>query len=364
MLLTATALLVGVLATEIPSTDPTIRKIHAGVNAPAKEISPGLYSHEFEHVAEDGIRTSISYLARKVKHLVHLDDDKIGLVSVTCHDGDIVEVTVTNASAPPSWTVVSSQINNATILIGADNVTCDGGGDDQDSQILHRVVERPVLVVSQNVPAGQYVYRLLAESTHFSQAFDHLHLKYYRGKRDATAAKADLLKASPTGSESKVGGEDGFSLGADVPSPTSTPRKPFAYSLPGEAFSSSADRHLNRRLLYSYSCDAAACSSGTYRSAWEYDPDPDTCCSSNYGTCDWVGSGTPRKPVCSYCNSKCKTCSGAGSDDCESCDLTSSYPYHVPGNSYGGWCKECTQNWHCASNLCESNACATCHASY
>ena len=173
----AIALFVGAVAKEIPGTEWTARKIHAGVNAPAKEISPGLYSHEFEHVAEDGIRTSISYIARKVKHLVHLDAAEIGLVSVTCRDGDIVGVTVTNASAPPSWTIVSSAIN-ATILIGTENITCDGEGGDQDSQILHRVVERPVLVVSQNVPAGQYVYRLLAESTHFSQAFDHLHLKY------------------------------------------------------------------------------------------------------------------------------------------------------------------------------------------
>ena len=151
----AIALFVGAVAKEIPGTEWTARKIHAGVNAPAKEISPGLYSHEFEHVAEDGIRTSISYLARKVKHLVHLDAAEIGLVSVTCRDGDIVEVTVTNASAPPSWTIVSSEIN-ATILIGTENITCDGEGGDQDSQILHRVVERPVLVVSQNVPAGVF----------------------------------------------------------------------------------------------------------------------------------------------------------------------------------------------------------------
>ena len=138
----AIALLTGAAAKEIPTTDSLTREIHAGVNAPAKEISPGLYSHEFEHVAKDGIRTSISYLARKVKHLVHLDDAEVGLVSLTCQDGDVVEVTVTNASAPPSWIVASAEVVNATILVGTDNITCDGVDNDQESQILHRVVER------------------------------------------------------------------------------------------------------------------------------------------------------------------------------------------------------------------------------
>ena len=84
-------------------------------------------------------------------HLVHLDAAKIGLVSVTCRDGDIVGVTVTNASAPPSWTIVSSAIN-ATILIGTENITCDGEGGDQDSQILHRHHMRRVILVIYSVP--------------------------------------------------------------------------------------------------------------------------------------------------------------------------------------------------------------------
>lgn len=102
----AIALFDKAVADEIPGTEWTDRKIHAGVNAPAKGIiSPGLHSDEFEHVAEDGIMTSLSYITRTVKHLVHLGAAKFGLVSVTFRDGDLVQVIVTNASAPLSWTV-------------------------------------------------------------------------------------------------------------------------------------------------------------------------------------------------------------------------------------------------------------------
>lgn len=144
ILIVANTMLVGVSAQEIPSADPTTRKIHEGVNAPAKEISPGMCSHEFEHVGEDGTRTYLSYVARKVNHLVHLDDAKVGLVSVMCEHGSIVEVTVKNESAPPAWTTASAEVN-ATILVGTDKITCDVGSENRDSQILHRVVERPCL---------------------------------------------------------------------------------------------------------------------------------------------------------------------------------------------------------------------------
>jgi len=48
-----------------------------------------------------------------------------------------------------------------------------------------------------------------------------------------------------------------------------------------------------------YSCNPIDCASGTYRTAWEYDPDPDTCCSSFGGACNLYT--TPKKPVCSEC---------------------------------------------------------------
>ena len=43
ILIVANTMLVGVSAQETPSADPTTRKIYEGVNAPAKEISPGMY---------------------------------------------------------------------------------------------------------------------------------------------------------------------------------------------------------------------------------------------------------------------------------------------------------------------------------
>ena len=84
-----------------PIQESPSHEIHAGMIMPAREISPGLYQHQFEHVADDGVKTSLSYLARKVKHLIELADTKVGFVALKCRRGSIVEVTVTNSSAPP-----------------------------------------------------------------------------------------------------------------------------------------------------------------------------------------------------------------------------------------------------------------------
>ena len=368
ILIVANTMLVGVSAQETPSADPTTRKIHEGVNAPAKEISPGMYSHEFEHVGEDGTRTYLSYVARKVNHLVHLDDAKVGLISVMCDHGSIVEVTVKNESAPPAWTTASAEVN-ATILVGTDKITCDIGSENRDSQILHRVVERPVFDKSRNASAGHYVYQLLAEPIHFSHAFEHLDLKYYRGRRDASAAKADLHRASR--SEKKNWGDSG-GLDSDVPSKSSTARhvNPTSY-LGEEEFSSGV--HQMRRLLYSgachpkcETCDGAGSDDCTSCDAYSSYPHYE----SGYWSGGYCHECTQNSHCNSYlcesnscvsCNFKCGTCDGAGSDDCTSCDAYSSYPHYESGYWSGGYCHECTQNSHCNSNLCESNSCVSCN---
>ena len=179
-----------------------------------EEISPGLYRHEFEHVAKDGIRTSISYLARKVKHLVHLDDAEVGLVSIVsrwrCRRGHRHQ-----RECAAVWIVASAEVVNATILLAPTTSHATAWTTIKNL--------RSFFCASSSAPSSSCLVRTLllastctdyAQSTHFSQAFDHLQLKYYRGKRDA--ARRLTFWASPAGSESKVGGEDG--LGLSVPS--------------------------------------------------------------------------------------------------------------------------------------------------
>ena len=58
------------------------------------------------------------------------------------------------------------------------------------------------------------------------------------------------------------------------------------------------------------------------------------------------------------CHASCKTCSGTGSDYCESCDSTGAYPYHRSGLISGGWCEECIQTSNCPSSFkCEGHTC-------
>ena len=370
-MIAAITLLVGAVAQENSSTaDSTTRKIHAGINSPAKEISPGLYSHDFEHITDDGTRTSISYLARKVKHLVHLADVEVGVVSVTCQEGVVVQVVVTNASAPPSWTVASAEVN-ATILVGNDYIKCKDTHGNDDISILHRVTQLPTLV-KHDAASGAFVYRLLAESTHFSHAFEHLHLKFYKGQRDIAAAKADLKQASHAGKTSKAEFRDDSHQAAAVSPP---PVMPVAieFAAQGENTRHSDLNFLNllhdddataatmssggRNLLSSYSCDHADdCPVGKFNYEWDYGS---SCCCDNWGTCSWRACGTEYKPTCKSCSadkacyacSYCQLCTGYHT--CDSCVQGSDRPYRIK-KTFGYECEACRDDNDCASgHVCD-----------
>ena len=362
VLIAAITLLVGAVAQENPSTaDSTIRKIHAGINAPAKEISPGLYSHDFEHVTDDGTRTSISYLARKVKHLVHLADVEVGLVSVTCQEGVVVEVVVTNASAPPLWTVASAEVN-ATILVGNDYIKCKDTHGNDDISILHRVTQLPALV-KHDAASGAFVYRLLAESTHFSHAFEHLHLKFYKGKKDIAAAKADLKQASHDGKTSKADSHQAAAVSPPPVMPVATESTALGANEHELDFDLSTPLHDGntiagtesaggRHLLSSYSCDHSGyCPVGKFNYDWDYGS---SCCCDNWGTCSWRACGTEYKPTCNSCSadkacyacSYCNLCSGYHT--CDSCVQGSDRP-HLIKKTFGYECEACRDDNDCAS---------------
>jgi hypothetical protein len=351
-----------VCATGLPNKDET-DAIHAGFNTPAKEISPGLYQHSFEHNSEDGVKTSVSYLARAVKHLVHLANPEIGLVSLRCQDGNVVEVTVTNSSAPPSWNVASTS-SNATILVGNEAIKCGVQGDEEAPSVLHRVVEQPELISEDN---GIYVFSLFAESTHFSHAFEDLKYQYYRGKRDIASAKNELKKAIPS--------EEGGNTRSNGDPPHAA--EPFASSSKkhGEEQSAPLTRHLTsfdfltvlhggnettahqssggRHLLSTYSCDHDDdCASGTFNYDWDYESSPNSCC-SDWGTC-WNFGNTPYKPTCNDCSADkaCATCSYcllcSGYNSCDSCVYGSDRPNKVKKVS-GYECEECADDDDCFS---------------
>jgi hypothetical protein len=338
-----------------PSPKPPIEhEIHAGLNKPAKEISPGLYQHEFEHVANDGVKTSLAYLARKVKHLVELADSEVGFVALKCRQGNIVEMTVTNSTAPLLWTAGTADVN-ATILVGNDDISCsDQDGDDGQGSILHRVLKAPVLV-SADENEGQYVYSLLAEGTHFSHAFEHLSLQFYRGKHGIAAAKANLAKA-----ENEAGAK--LPQTQNMDNSKGLRRRHLLFFGSGSSY----DCHSNCATCDGTgsddctSCDSSSSLpkylSGYVSGGYCYECTQDSHCGTGVSCTDYACVDT--------CHSNCATCDGTGSDDCTSCDSSSSLPKYLSGYVSGGYCYECTQDSHCGTGVsCTDYACVdTCHS--
>ena len=150
------------------STSHAAETIQAGLRAPAREFYPGRYRHDFEHVDAGGIRTSFSYTAHKVKHLIQLGDTRVGFVSAKCLRGDLTEITVTNLTEPLLWNTASYEAN-ASIVVGNEDIKCEDGTGRIDA--LHEIVETPQLV-SQSVLDGNntFTFRLLAKTVHFSKA--------------------------------------------------------------------------------------------------------------------------------------------------------------------------------------------------
>ena len=349
-----------------PIQEGTLPEIHAGLNKPVREVSPGLYHHEFEHVAFDGVKTAFAYRARRVEHLVELGDSEVGFVGLKCRQGSIVEVTVKNLSAPLSW-AAGTAYQNATILVGNDDISCsDQNLDSGKVSILHRVLQAPALV-SANKNKGQYVYSLIAEETHFSHAFEHLSLQFYRGKRDIDTVKKELSKAKPDEviNREQRNDSDAGASSRDAPesrSPTisessvasssmkaSEPISLDFLTLLHDGDIKAATAAGGRHLLSTYSCGHADdCGFGTFLYSWDYG---EACCCDDWGTCGWA-CATERKPVCSECTADkaCATCSYCtlctGWNSCDSCVYGSDRPYRA-SRVAGYTCEECADDNHC-----------------
>lgn len=308
-----------------------------------------MYEHDFEHIDADGVKTSFSYVAHKVKHLVHLSDREVGFLNAKCRNGELVEITVSNSSAPSLWSPASSE-TNATILVGNARINCKDD-DDEEVSILHRVIARATLELSNDdFSRVGHVFRIRAESTHFSHAFEHLHLKYYRGTGDIAAAKEELKVAAhengaerdtdPDDSSDSIKSPPHFYAEKSDPAESSTANADevnfdFLTLLHDGNVSAAAEAAGKRRLLSAttYSCNHdGACALGQYQSGWEYG---DTCCCENWGTCNSRLCGTEYRPTCPYCsqNKACATCSScllcAESHSCDSCEYGSNRPYRV-----------------------------------
>ena len=351
---------------------------------PPRELSPDTFHHEVQHMEPDGTRTTYVYTATKSSHLRHLEAGDV--LSVRCVDSLVVEVTVTDPEVVRGWNA-SSDHANATILSGGVELGCvDEEG--KPIEVLHRVSQlptRPSVTGDLN-----YSFALTTEKANFMDAFEKLHLKFYRGKKSAEWAKDRLRKngtfestnegvsASSRGFDERKGtqelsksgsGEDVVNLGAREPFHSDSDlRRTLAsdtYDSLGtfEALlnihQSPSSATSRRKLLVSYSCSDQSCPSGQYRNAWQYG---NSCCDDWGGTCGW-GYTTVYRPDCRSCHSNCKTCSGGGSDDCESCDADGSRPAHKSGYLYGGYCYECTSDAWCAQGeYCSSNTCSSCHS--
>ena len=338
-----------------------LRIINAGLTT-RPILVRGFFEHKFDYVQHDGRRVTLQYRARKSERLWNLNSETHTVHDVTCEDGNVVEISLLGPESTLEW-ISDSTGENSTIFFDNGSLEClDVTG--KPSKILHKLVKPPTLVskklLDDTKSENSFVYSLLAIPAASFDAFDYLQLRYYHGKQDHATIREVLERAvQDTPSEDSDGpdmpassneinmanlslsSEKTFHKIADLGTSSSqssvadernmsttttdrsivseknpkpepdvkqgTTRKDFIRILTGAITeeralnSAAANDSVGRKLLsYSYSCYDQSCPSGEYRSSWEYGS---SCCSDNWGTCNWYAAGTEYRPDCTSCHS-------------------------------------------------------------